>query len=160
MFILFHKIFSQNFQIVDIIKDLEGVDMRYNVLFLCVQNAGRSQIAEAFARELGAHIMNPYSAGSNPANEINPVVKQCMEEIGVEIPNQKPKGFKDLNVEVFDFVVNMGCGDVCPFYPSKEYITWNIPDPKDKPIEEVRKIRDMIREKILELISYLESYKK
>lgn len=134
--------------------------MRYNVLFLCVQNAGRSQMAEAFARELGGHIINAYSAGSNPASEINPIVKQCMEEIGIRILNQKPKGFKDLSIQVFDFVVNMGCGDTCPFYPSKEYIDWNIPDPKDKPIEEVRKIRDIIKEKVLDLISYLENYEK
>ncbi|MFN4244811.1 MAG: arsenate reductase ArsC [Brevinematia bacterium] len=129
---------------------------KYNVLFLCIQNAGRSQMAEAFARVLGSHIVNPYSAGSKPANEINPIVRQCMEEIGVKILNEKPKGFNDLDVKVFDFVVNMGCGDTCPFYPSKEYIDWNIPDPKDKDIDEVRKIRDMIKEKVIELISYLE----
>jgi len=134
--------------------------MKYNVLFLCVQNAGRSQMAEAFAREFGSHIMNPYSAGSNPASEINPIVKQCMEEIGIRILNKKPKGFSDLDVDVFDFVVNMGCGDTCPFYPSKEYIDWNIPDPKDKPIEEVRIIRDIIKERVLDLIHYLENYGK
>lgn len=132
--------------------------MKYNVLFLCVQNAGRSQMAEAFARELGSHIINPYSAGSNPAKEINPVVRQCMEEIGVKILNERPKGFSDLPISKFDFVVNMGCGDTCPYYPSKEYIDWNIPDPKDKPMEEVRPIRDLIKSKILELVKYLENY--
>lgn len=130
--------------------------MKYNVLFLCVQNAGRSQMAEAFTSEFGSHIINPYSAGSNPAKEINPIVKQCMEEIGVKILNEKPKGFNDLEIKKFDFVINMGCGDKCPFYPSKSYIDWNIPDPKDKPIDEVRKIRDMIKEKVLELVKHLE----
>lgn len=134
--------------------------MKHKVLFLCVQNAGRSQMAEAFAREIGSHILIPYSAGSNPANEINPMVRECMDEIGVRILNEKPKGFKDLNVEKFDFVVNMGCGDTCPYYPSKEYINWDIPDPKGKSLDEVRKIRDLVRSKVVELVKYLESYKK
>ncbi|MCX8029715.1 MAG: arsenate reductase ArsC [Brevinematales bacterium] len=134
--------------------------MKYNVLFLCIQNAGRSQMAEAFARELGNHIIAPHSAGSNPADEINPIVRQCMEEVGIKILNKKPKGFNDLDVKTFDFVVNMGCGDTCPYYPSKEYINWNIPDPKGKTIEEVREIRDIIKSKIIELINYLENYDK
>ncbi|MGC8965061.1 MAG: hypothetical protein ACP5KI_06850, partial [Brevinematia bacterium] len=83
---------------------------------------------------------------------------EVMEEIGVRILNDKPKGFGDLGIEKFDFVVNMGCGDTCPFYPSKEYIDWNIPDPKGKGIDEIRVIRDIIKEKVLELIDYLRRY--
>lgn len=133
---------------------------KYNVLFLCVENAGRSQMAEAFARELGSDIINSYSAGSRPAKEINPIVIDAMRELNIEILNKRPKGFSDLEIKRFDFVVNMGCGDTCPFYPSKEYIDWNIPDPKGKSLDEVRKIRDLIKEKVLELIQYIKEHKK
>ncbi|MEN2998743.1 MAG: arsenate reductase ArsC [Brevinematia bacterium] len=131
--------------------------MKYNVLFLCVENAGRSQMAEAFARELGGDIINPYSAGSRPANEINPTVVKCMEEVGIKIQNRKPKGFDELDIKVFDFVVNMGCGDDCPFYPSRAYVSWDVPDPKGKSVEEVRVIREIIREKVTELVRHLRS---
>jgi protein-tyrosine-phosphatase len=132
------------------------MEKKYKILFLCVQNAGRSQMAEAFAREILNDIVEPYSAGSRPANEVNPLVVEAMKEVGIDISDKKPKGFDDLpKGMIFDFVVNMGCGDTCPYYPSRGTIDWNIPDPKDKELEEIKKIRDLIRDKIIELGNYL-----
>ncbi len=129
---------------------------KYRVLFLCVQNAGRSQMAEAFARELLSDVIEPYSAGSRPANEVNPLVVEAMKEVGIDISDRRPKGFDDLpKGMIFDFVVNMGCGDSCPYYPSRGTIDWSIPDPKDKNLDEVREIRDLIKNKITELGDYL-----
>jgi arsenate reductase len=132
------------------------MEKKYKILFLCVQNAGRSQMAEALAREILNDIVEPYSAGSRPANEVNPLVVEAMKEVGIDISDKKPKGFGDLpKGMIFDFVVNMGCGDTCPYYPSRGTIDWNIPDPKDKELEEIKKIRDLIRDNIIELGNYL-----
>jgi len=129
---------------------------KYSILFLCVENAGRSQMAEAFARKLLSGIVEPYSAGSRPASEVNPLVVEAMKEVGIDISDKKPKGFKDLPKEmIFDFVVNMGCGDTCPYYPSRGTIDWNIPDPKNRNPEEIKTIRDLIKDKIIELGEYI-----
>ncbi len=130
--------------------------IKYKVLFLCVENAGRSQMAEAFAKELGSDIIEPISAGSNPAKEVNPLVKQVMEEIGISMEGKKPKGFEAVTGKI-DFLVNMGCRDECPYYPSREVINWDIPDPKNKSIDEIREIRDLIKEHVRKLIHYIRS---
>ncbi|MDD4878977.1 MAG: arsenate reductase ArsC [Candidatus Omnitrophica bacterium] len=127
--------------------------MKKKVLFVCIENSCRSQIAEGFAHSLGGHVMEAYSAGSKPSGKVNPYATKVMWEEKVDIFSQKSKGFNDLPVKDFDYVISMGCKDTCPFVPAKKHIEWNIPDPKGKEIEFFRMVRDTIKEKILKLIS-------
>ncbi|MFH2067976.1 MAG: arsenate reductase ArsC [Candidatus Omnitrophota bacterium] len=122
------------------------------VLFVCVENSCRSQMAEGFARNLGEGIIEAYSAGSRPSGKINPEAIRVMRELGIDISSQESKGFDRLPVKEFDYVITLGCKDACPFVPSKQHIDWNIEDPKDKDTEFFRKVRDDIAEKIKELI--------
>jgi arsenate reductase len=127
------------------------------ILFVCVENAGRSQMAEGFFRKLTLPEFLPQSAGTKPTNEINPLVVQVMKEIGIDITGQKPKVLSDEMIKKSVKVVNMGCVDkeFCPVLFVNNVIDWNIPDPKNKPIEQVRKIRDEIEIKVKELVSSL-----
>jgi len=124
------------------------------VLFVCVENAGRSQMAEAFARQYG---LDASSAGTLPSSKINPVVVEAMKERGINFSDYKPKMLTDKMIEDADYVVTMGCRaqDVCPkplvVKMEKKLVDWQIQDPKDKPIEEVRKIRSEIETKVIEL---------
>jgi len=124
------------------------------VLFVCVENAGRSQMAEAFARQYG---LDASSAGTLPSSKINPVVVEAMKERGINLSDYKPKMLTDKMIEDADYVVTMGCRaqDVCPkplvVKMEKKLVDWQIQDPKDKPIEEVRKIRSEIETKVIEL---------
>jgi arsenate reductase (thioredoxin) len=123
-----------------------------NVLFVCVQNSCRSQMAEGFARFYGDKILAAYSAGSNPSGKVNPDAVKVMEEAGIDISGQKSKGFKDLAVKGFDYVVTLGCEDICPFVPAKKYVEWDIDDPKGKSLYFFRQTREKIREKVNSLI--------
>ncbi len=127
------------------------------VLFVCVENAGRSQMAEGFFREYG-HKFQVVSAGTEPESKLNPVVVDAMKEVGIDITNQKPKIFSNQMIENSTKTVNMGCMDKesCPSLFVKDVLDWNIADPTGKTIEEVRKIRDQIKSKVLELIKKLE----
>jgi arsenate reductase len=116
--------------------------------FVCVGNAGRSQMAQAFYEDLGGEAR---SAGSRPAAELDANVVEAMHEVGVDISSRRPKGLADADVEWADVVVTMGCGDVCPFFPGKEYLDWNLPDPVAMSPDEVRELRDDIRRRIAEL---------
>ena len=124
------------------------------VLFVCVENAGRSQMAEAFARQYG---LDASSAGTLPSSKINPVVVEAMKERGINLSDYKPKMLTDKMIENADYVVTMGCRaqDVCPkplvVKMEKKLVDWQIQDPKDKPIEEVREIRSEIETKVIEL---------
>ncbi len=109
-------------------------------------------MAEAFARSLASDKIDAHSAGSKPGKDINPTVASAMKEAGIDLSGSKPKGFNDLSIKQFDYMVTMGCEDTCPIYPSKHYIDWHIDDPKGKPIEDVRRIRDDIRNKVKSLI--------
>ncbi|MDD5408737.1 MAG: arsenate reductase ArsC [Candidatus Omnitrophica bacterium] len=122
------------------------------VLFVCIENSCRSQMAEGFANALGALKLESYSAGSRPGGKVNSDAIKVMQEIGIDISAAKSKGFNDLSVKEFDYVVTMGCKDICPFVPAKEHIDWQIEDPKGKGEEFFRKIRDMIKEKVESLI--------
>ncbi len=123
------------------------------VLFVCVENSCRSQMAEGFARALGERLVEPYSAGSRPSGVVSAKAIASMHEAGVDISNQKSKGFDAIpNVE-WDAVVAMGCGDACPFLPAKERIDWELPDPKEMPREEFNQIRDEIRRRVIDLIN-------
>ncbi len=127
------------------------------ILFVCVENAGRSQMAEGFFREY-AQKFEAISAGTEPESELNSVVVTAMKEIGIDITNQIPKLFSNEMIENSIKTVNMGCMDheSCPSLFVKDVLDWNIADPKGKTIEEVRKIRDQIKSKVLELIKKLE----
>jgi arsenate reductase (thioredoxin) len=125
------------------------------VLFLCVHNAGRSQMAAALlARRAGNEIMI-YSAGSDPSATLNPAVVAALAEWDVDISVEQPKKLTDAMVEDADVVVTMGCGDTCPLYPGKRYVDWELPDPAGKTLDEVRPIRDEIEHRVQELVDEL-----
>lgn len=123
------------------------------VLFVCVHNAGRSQMAAALLDQHAQGRVHVRSAGSAPADEINPAVVQALEEIGLDVSKEFPKPLTDEFVEAADVVVTMGCGDACPIYPGKRYLDWELPDPAGKPLQEVRPIRDEIDRRVQELLS-------
>jgi arsenate reductase len=125
------------------------------ILFVCVENSCRSQMAEGFAKKLGQGKIEVFSAGSNPSGNVDKMAIKVMKEKGIDISGQKSKGFGDLKKKDFDYVITMGCGDVCPFVPAKERIEWDILDPKGKPIEAYRETRDVIERKLQELIKNL-----
>jgi arsenate reductase (thioredoxin) len=114
------------------------------VLFVCVHNAGRSQMAAALLDHHAAGRVRVRSAGSTPADRINPAVVDAMTEVGLDLSKEFPKPLTDDVVEGADVVVTMGCGDACPVFPGKRYLDWDLPDPSGKPVEEIRPIRDEI----------------
>jgi arsenate reductase (thioredoxin) len=114
------------------------------VLFVCVHNAGRSQIAAGLVKLRSAGRVHVRSAGSSPADEINPVVVEAMREVGVDMSEEFPKPLTDEVVRAADVVITMGCGDACPIYPGKRYEDWELDDPAGQPVEVVRHIRDDI----------------
>jgi arsenate reductase (thioredoxin) len=122
------------------------------VLFVCVHNAGRSQMAAAFTRELSEGRVEVRSAGSLPAHHINPTVVQAMQEIGIDLAQEYPKPIADEVVREADVVITMGCGDACPIYPGKKYEDWELDDPADQPLERVSQIRDDIRVRVEQLL--------
>jgi arsenate reductase len=126
-----------------------------SVLFVCVHNAGRSQMAAAFLTHLSAGAVQVRSAGSEPADQINPAAAQAMAEVGIDITAENPKILTDQAVRESDVVITMGCGDTCPFYPGKRYEDWQLDDPAGQGIEAVRPIRDEIRRRVEILISQL-----
>ena len=127
------------------------------VLFVCVHNAGRSQIAAGYLRHLAQGSIEVLSAGSAPAGSINPVAVQAMAEEGIDIAAEQPKILTDAAVRASDVVITMGCGDTCPFYPGKRYEDWVLDDPAGQGIDAVRPIRDEIRRRVEALIDELSS---
>jgi arsenate reductase (thioredoxin) len=125
------------------------------VLFVCVHNAGRSQMAAGYLQHLAGGRINVLSAGSEPADEINPVAVQAMAEEGIDITAATPKVLTDEAVQESDVVITMGCGDACPFFPGKRYLDWDLPDPAGRGVEAVRPIRDEIRRRVEALIGEL-----
>lgn len=125
------------------------------VLFVCVHNAGRSQMAAGYLRRLGGDRVEVLSAGSAPADAINPVAVQAMAEEGIDIAGEQPKVLTTDAVRISDVVVTMGCGDTCPFYPGTRYEDWVLDDPAGQTIEAVRPIRDEIRRRIQALLDEL-----
>jgi arsenate reductase len=122
------------------------------VLFVCVQNSCRSQMAEGFARALGRGVIEPYSAGSKPSGEVNPLAIEVMREKGIDISRQLSKGFADLPVAQVDYLVTMGCQDICPIFPTVKQLDWQLDDPAGKSIEEFRRVRDQIGRNVAALI--------
>jgi len=131
------------------------VDERPTVLFVCVHNAGRSQMAAGFMHHLSAGQIEVLSAGSAPKDSINPIAIDAMAELGIDIANNVPKILTAEAVQASDVVITMGCGDACPFYPGKRYEDWVLEDPAGQGIEPVRVIRDEIKARVEGLISEL-----
>lgn len=125
------------------------------ILFLCVHNAGRSQMAAGFARRAGAGRVEVFSGGSEPAGAVNPAAVEVMAEVGIDIAGFVPQRFTDDLLARVDVVVTMGCGDACPFVPGKRYVDWPLDDPKGRPVHEVRRIRDEIRALVDDLVAQL-----
>lgn len=128
---------------------------RPTVLFVCVHNAGRSQMAAGFMRAIAGDRVDVLSAGSAPKTEINPIAVQAMAEVGIDIAHQQPKILTTDAVIESDAVITMGCGDTCPFFPGKRYEDWVLHDPAGQDIDFVRKVRDEIKEKVEKLLSEL-----
>jgi arsenate reductase (thioredoxin) len=127
-----------------------------SVLFVCVHNAGRSQMAAGYLRHLAGDSVEVRSAGSEPADRINPVAVQAMAEEGIDIATEQPKILTTEDVKTSDVVITMGCGDTCPFYPGKRYEDWVLDDPAGQGLEVVRPIRDEIGRRVEELIDQLQ----
>jgi protein-tyrosine-phosphatase len=125
------------------------------VLFVCVHNAGRSQMAAALLERKAEGHMRVLSAGSEPADELNPAVVEAMGELGINISAERPKKLEDGMVRISDVVITMGCGDACPIYPGKRYEDWELEDPAGKDLETVRRIRDEIEARVDALLSSL-----
>lgn len=128
---------------------------RPSVLFVCVHNAGRSQMAAAFLTRLGADRVQVRSAGSAPASAVNPAVVEAMAEAGIDISAESPKVLTAQAVQASDVVITMGCGDACPYFPGKRYLDWQLEDPAGQGVAAVRPIRDEIERRIRGLLAEL-----
>ena len=128
---------------------------RPQVLFVCVHNAGRSQMAAALLKHHANGAVDVRSAGSEPADTINPAVRQVMAEIGIDLSTEQPKKLTTDAVEASDVVITMGCGDACPIYPGKRYLDWQLTDPAGNSPEQIRPIRDEIATRVQALIAEL-----
>ncbi len=131
-------------------------DATPTVLFLCVHNAGRSQMAAGFLQHLAGDGVRVLSAGSNPAETVNPAAVAVMAERGVDIAGRTPRAWDDAQLDAADVVVTMGCGDTCPVLPGKRYVDWELTDPAGAPTEVVRSVRDEIEARVRGLIAELE----
>lgn len=127
--------------------------MKKNVVFVCIENSNRSQMAQAFARIYGAAKVEAYSAGSRPSGKINPRAVAAMKELGYDLTTHDSKGLDQLPDVTFEYAITMGCGDECPFLKAVHREDWAIPDPRNMEPEEFKKVRDLIKEKVLVLLS-------
>lgn len=127
------------------------------ILFLCIHNAGRSQMAAGFARAMGGESVRIFSGGSEPADQVNPVAIEAMREVDIDIAGYVPQKFTDELLNRVDVVVTMGCGDTCPYVPGKRYIDWPLDDPRGQSIDVVRRVRDEIRTHVAALLAELGS---
>ena len=127
------------------------------ILFVCVENARRSQMAQGFAEAIGKGKLEVYSAGSRPSSQIDPLVIEVMKEKHIDLSGKRPKGLNDLPPMEMDYLITMGCEETCPAVLSKKTLEWNIPDPKEKLIEDFRKISDMIEDKVKDLLAELDT---
>jgi protein-tyrosine-phosphatase len=126
-----------------------------SVVFLCVHNAGRSQMAAAWAKSLGGDRLEVFSGGSDPASEVNPVAVEAMREVGIDIKEELPKRWSDDVIRAADVIITMGCGDSCPVFPGKRYEDWDVEDPAGQDVEHVRPVRDDIESRVRALLTRL-----
>ena len=127
-----------------------------SVMFVCVHNAGRSQMAQGFLQHLAGDRVEVRSSGTMPADQVNPSAVAAMAELGIDITSAKPKVLTDEDVRASDYVITMGCGDACPFYPGKKYLDWKLEDPAGKGVEAVRPIRDQIKALVENLVAEID----
>jgi arsenate reductase len=127
------------------------------ILFVCVENARRSQMAQGFAEVFGQGSVEVHSAGSRPSAQIDPLVIEVMKEKGIDLSSRHPKGLNDLPPVEMDYLVTMGCEETCPVAPARKIIEWEVADPKGKPIDEIRRIRDMLEAKVKMLLEEVDS---
>lgn len=125
------------------------------LLFVCIENSNRSQMAEAFARMLGGPGVEAFSAGSRPSGRVNPKAVESMRELGYDLNAHQSKAISDLPAGSFDVAVTMGCGDACPVALANRRVDWQIPDPREMPPEQFREVRDLIRHQVQELLDSL-----
>jgi arsenate reductase len=126
------------------------------VLFVCIENSNRSQMAQAFAKIHGGEAIEAYSAGSKPSGKINPKAIAAMKELDYDLTTHHSKTLDEVKERApFDVVVTMGCGDACPWMPAKQFVDWQIPDPRDMDAEEFRKVRNLIESKVKDLVDSL-----
>jgi protein-tyrosine-phosphatase len=125
------------------------------VVFVCVENSNRSQMAEAFARIHGGGTVEAFSAGSRPSGKINPKAVEAMKQVGYDLTTHTSKGLDEFNGKEFDAAVTMGCGDECPLVLAKKRVDWQIPDPKEMPPDQFREVRNLIERKVKELLASL-----
>ncbi len=128
-----------------------------NALFVCLHNAGRSQMSQALFERAAAGRHEARSAGTTPGERVHPEVIAAMNELGIDIADRIPRKLNRADAEWADVVVTMGCGDECPYVPGKRYVDWDLPDPKGRPLEEVRATRDEIQRRVEELVDELSS---
>jgi arsenate reductase len=128
---------------------------RPTVLFLCVHNAGRSQMAAGWLRHLAGDRVDVRSGGSAPGDALNPMAVAAMDEVGIDISGQQPQPWTEETLGQADVIITMGCGDTCPVYPGKRYLDWELEDPAGRPLEEVRPIRDDIERRVRGLMEEL-----
>jgi protein-tyrosine-phosphatase len=126
-------------------------------MFVCVHNAGRSQMAQGFLQHLAGDRIEVRSSGTMPGNQVNPSAVEAMAELGIDISAAKPKVLTDEDVLASDYVITMGCGDACPFYPGKTYLDWKLQDPAGKGVADVRPIRDEIKVLVENLIAEIDA---
>jgi protein-tyrosine-phosphatase len=130
--------------------------MKKKLLFVCIENSNRSQMSQAFAKILGGNEVEAYSAGSKPSGIVNPKAIAAMKELGYDLSIHDSKSLEEVKQYApFDVVITMGCGDACPWMPAKQFIDWQIPDPKHMEPEEFNKVRDLIAQKVKDLLASL-----
>jgi arsenate reductase len=134
-------------------REDQAVAARRKLLFVCVENSNRSQMAEAFARIHGGENIEAYSAGSQPSGEVNPKAIAAMREVGYDLSKHKSKSLDDIPQVEYDFVATMGCGDACPFVRAKRREDWQIPDPKNLSPADFNEVRDLIEQKVRDVLS-------
>jgi protein-tyrosine-phosphatase len=134
----------------------QKVMKKKRIVFICVENARRSQMAEGFAEVFGTEKIEVYSAGSRPSKEIDPVVIEVMKEKGIDLSGKQPKSLNELPPVEMDYLVTMGCEETCPAVLAKKIIEWEIPDPKGKSIQVFRKVRDLIEDKVKNLLKEID----
>ncbi len=134
-------------------------DKLASVMFVCVHNAGRSQMAQGFLQHLAGDRVEVRSSGTMPADQVNPSAVEAMSELGIDISLAKPKVLTNEDVMASDYVITMGCGDACPFYPGKKYLDWKLDDPAGKGVEAVRPIRDQIKKLVEQLVAEIDQRK-
>jgi arsenate reductase len=129
---------------------------KIKIVFICVENARRSQMAQGFAEVFGGEKVEVYSAGSIPSSQIDPIVIEVMKEKGIDLSSKRPKGLNDLPPIEMDYLITMGCEETCPAVLSKNILEWDIPDPKGKSIDIVRNVRDMVEGRVRALLKEIE----